>query len=474
MRNQRKCFVLLQAFLTKLVTNDFLGMNKHSILTQLVVLQAFTLVALGITGCTGCEGCRPVLEVDPQLLQEKIYDPTATEYEGLEQNVTLYIDHSTCVIDAVKNTNSVLTRLIPNLSVYTDELVLIKGSQLDEIQLEATDKTNKITEIWSILNNIRSDAPYAEIKDAVKKICSSNQQAILITDCEYFVNRQPSDAPYMSAGFKEWLQQGHSIHIVVEPYQEKYQGSMHDKKRFYFFFTNDRLQAPISNLIESELSDDGSYTKFKLTNSDIFVRREGEVVAKEDLTPTYESLNGFDYIAIEDDWNTIRKYVMKLDKYGAPMPEEEPVPLIKNYVFNDGNNYFIGDVEIIATNITSQYLASEDETITPNNINMSDGFMIDKNALKNNTLNVFLTDKIFNYLTDEYGGNLIRLDFVVTQAGLQNYDADMFSWQSLYDGTRAVCVSKSIDNVLRDVDIVPMSKDRRVIHTVFIKTEAYK
>jgi len=446
-------------------------MKKH------FILATFVLFA----------GCGPsCFDIDVKVLQEGIYEPAAAKYESLEQSVVLYIDHSTCVIDAVKNTNSVLTHLIPNLSVFTDELVLIKGSLLDEMQLKASSKTDKITEVWSILKGIREDVPYAEIKDAVKKICASNQQAVLVTDCEYFVDGRPSDAPYMSAGFKEWLQKGHSIHIVVEPYKEMYNNKLCDKKRFYFFFTDDRIKAPISDLILSELSDikdSGIFSTFKLTNSDIFVQSPKDDFVSEDLTFNAEYKAGFEFISIDDKWNVIQEYVMKLDKYGEPVQGEEPVPLIKNLSFNDGKNYRIEDVEIVATNITEQYLSADCEAaeslkldckeIEPNNTDMSEGFRLDKQALQSKKINVFLTDKIFNHLTDKYC-NLIRLDFTVTKAKIQNYDADMFSWQSLYDDTKAVCVAKSIENVLRDTEIIPMNKDRRIIHTVFIKTEAYK
>jgi hypothetical protein len=164
---------------------------------------------------------------------------------------------------------------------------------------------------------------------------------------------------------------------------------------------------------------------------------------------------------------------MKLDKYGNPLPEEKPVPLIKNLVFNDGENYIINNVEVVATNITSQYIALEDSTVIPSDIPIPDGFILDRQALQENRLEVMLTDKIFNYLTNPFGGNLIRLDFVVTHAELKSFDSSLFTWSSLFYNDSAICVSKSIDNALRDINVVPMSRDRKIIHTVFIKTEAY-
>jgi len=212
-----------------------------------------------------------------------------------------------------------------------------------------------------------------------------------------------------------------------------------------------------------------------MTNSDIFVQRNGKIV-ENDLTFTHKSLNGFDYIAIDDDWKTIREFVMKLNKYEEPIPDEEAVPLIKNLFLNDVNNYVINDVEIKATNITSQYLALEDSAVTPKSTDMSDGFRLDRDALKNNELKVFLTNRIFNHLTDNpYCEILIRLDFAITDAAIKPFDADMFTWKSMFVNDEAICVSKSIENALTDLEVVPhKAVDRRIIHTVFIKTVTYK
>jgi hypothetical protein len=449
-------------------------MNRH----LLFVVIAFA-AALGMVSCT------LMFEVDTQKLQEEIYDPTAVKYPVLEQSMVLYLDHSTCVINA--NLSSPVFRALKGqLGLYTDTLCLVKGRILEYVS--NTDKSPTSTDVFNIINEIRDDIPFADIGQAIGNICNGSSQAIFITDCEYFDRngRNQDGYPYLSGAFKDWIKKGYVIYVVTEPYQERYRGRTYDKKRFYFIFTDDKMQAPISGNMLNELQSllqNGVCKLFKITNSDIMAERKGEMV-ENDLTFTFESLNGFEYAAIDDDWNSIREFVMKLDKYGEPIPEEKPAPLIKNLVFNDGNNYFIDDMEVVATNITARYLSIDCDAadglkldctdLKPDDVDMSEGFMLDKDALRSRKLNVFLTDKVFNYLLpSEYGGNLIRLDFVVTKAGLQNYDSDMFLWKSLYEDADAICVATSIDNVLHDVGIVPMSKDRRVIHTVFIKTEAY-
>ena len=440
---------------------------------QLFLIIAIINVAIILVLFNGCKLTSP--DFDPNVIRDKIYEPTAVKYPTLEPHLVLYLDHSTCVIDA--NSNSpVFKALKGQLGLYTDTLCLIKGGNL--VYVPNAEKSATSTDVFNIINEIRDDIPYSDIGQAVNNICNGNSKAILITDCEYYdKNKRNQDgSPYLTAPFIKWLKKGYVIYIVTEPYQEKLNGKIFDKKRFYFLFTDDKMDAPSTHLFMDlqPLFEEGICQLFKLTNSDISVKPEGNLVSKE-ISSTCQSFNDFNYIAIDDDWSSIREFVMKLDEYGNPLPEEEPLPLIDNLIFNDGENYVITDVKIEATNITAQYLALEDSGITAKVIDMSQGFEIDQDALQKNKLTVFLTKKIFDYLTDEYGGNLIRLDFVVTGAKLKSYEEEVFMWQSVDRNTQqATCVAKSIENALYDMSVVPMTNNRRVIHTVFIKTEAYK
>ena len=438
----------------------------------ILTILAFT----ALTVFTSCNRCMS-FEVDTQQLQEKIYVPDETTFDILNPSVILYLDHSTCVIDARQN-SQVFNALRPQLGQYSDTLVMIKGIDFEKIAMNRSQN-----DVFAALQTIRHDIPFAHIQKALEQIVDGNQQAILITDCEYIEKVGNGILchdrnPYLSVPFKRWLKKGHAVYIVVEPYQERYQGRMYDKKRFYFLFTDDRIQAPISQMMLNEIQphlQSGLCMLFKMTNSDVFVQRNGEIV-ENDLTFTHQSLRGFDYIAIYDDWKSIRQFVMKLNKYEIPIPDEEPVPLIKNLFFNDGNNYLIKDMEIKATNITLQYLALEDSTVVSKVTDMSDGFRLDRDALKNNELKVFLTNRIFTHIADnQYCEILIRLDFAITDVEIKPFDADMFTWKSMFVNDEAICVSKSIENALQDFDVVPhKAVDRRIIHTVFIKTNTYK
>jgi hypothetical protein len=423
--------------------------------------------------------CKPSdFEVDTQKLNEKIYQPTAAKHHSLQQSTVLYLDHSTCVIDARRN-SVVFRKLLGQLSLYTDTLCLIKKDVLEKIP--NTDKTPTSTDVFNTINGIEDDIRYADIGKAVNEIGCSNAQSILITDFEYFdKNQRNQDGfPYLSGAFKNWLEKGHSIYIISEPYQEQLNGRTFDKKRFYVIFTDDLLNAPISNVIKTEIMDlvqNGVCTWFKLTNSDITVQSPKSDMVAKDLTYNVDYFDGFEYISIDDSWDAIREYVMKLDKYGEPLLGEKPEPLISNIMLNNGENYTVRDVQIIATNITSKYLALEDSTVSSNEINISDGFILDKDAFKSNKLNVMFTDKIFTdgYLADKFGGNLIRLDFVITKADLVDYDPEIFQWKSIWSPDTAICISKSIDNALHDVNVVPTCPSRKIIHTIFIKTESFE
>lgn len=448
-------------------------------MNKMYFLFATVLLAFLFNSCTKCR--HVYLEVDKQILQTKIYEPTAIKYQSLQQSTVLYLDHSTCVIDAVQN-SEVFKAVRPNLGQYCDTLRLIKSDSFESIPLNR--KENKVSEV---LETINTDISFADIRSAVFNICNDNQQAILISDCESYANGRFLDLePYMSEPLKEWLGKGHSIYIITEPYKEKYKGKVYDKKRFYIIFTDDNLQAPISNVVKAEIQnfiEDGVCTWFKMTNSDIGVESPKNDMINNNLTFNVDYLNGFELITLDDSWDAIREYVMKLDKYGEPVPQEKSEPLISNIILNNGENYKISDIQIVATNITTKYISKDTiaadnlgmdiSTINPTEINISDGFILDKEAFESNKLNVMLTDKIFtdgHLLDKNYGGNLIRLDFVITQIELNAMNPDDFEWQSLWSPNNAICVSKSIDNALRDVNVIPTAPNRRVIHTIFIKT----
>jgi hypothetical protein len=423
-------------------------------------------------------GCKQkTLEISFDEIKNTFEKSKTKKNEILSQKTILYLDHSTCVIDAVKN-SKVWGSVFPNFTQYSDELVLIKGSDFERIELDRNN--NKIE---TTLKRIDKDIPWADIDKAVKEIVNGNNQAILVSDFEAFddepgtlATKSKDLVPYLSPWLNIWLKKGFSIYIITEPFKETYNGKPLDKKRFYFIFTDDKLDAPISANVKNEIDNlikNATCQLFKMTNSDISVESPKSDMSSNDLDFSVEYGNVFDFVSFESDWNDIREYVMKLDKYGEPKPEEEKQPIIKNFKLNNGANYKIENIKVIATNITAD-LVDQKKRISGKDI--SEAFLVDEKALKNNLINIYLTDKIFtnDFITAEHGGNLIRLDFVIDQVSIQPYEKTIFEWVSLYKNQTAICVSKSIENTLMDVNVVPTNEKRRLIHTVFIKTACYK
>jgi len=432
---------------------------------------SFLLLLLFGYGCSR----PPELEISFDQIKTSFEKSKAMDKEVLGQKTVLYLDNSTCVIDAVNNSN-VWKAVFPNFTQYTDELVLLKGSELERTELERDE--NKVE---TALKRIDKDYPWADIDKAVQEIVKGNNQAILVSDFEAFdggtgtlTSKTRDLVPYLSPWLKIWMERGFSIYIITEPYKESYNGRLVDKKRFYFIFTDDKLEAPISANVQSQIDhliNNGTCQLFKMTNSDILVVSpdENEMISNE-LGFELTKGSGFDFISIEDSWDDIRTNVMKLDEYGEPVSGEKKQHFVKNFKLNHGVNYKVENIKVIATNITADFVALKKGK------DISAAFVVDENALKKNLINVYLSDKIFtdDFINAEHGGNLIRLDFVIDQVSVPLYDKTIFEWVSLYKNETAICISKSIENALTDLNVIPSNEKRKLIHTVFIKTSSYK
>ena len=429
------------------------------------------LLLFGNSGCKSSE-----LQISFDQIKTTFEKSNIEDEKILGQSTVLYLDHSTCVIEAVNNSD-VWRAVFPNFTQYTDELVLIKGSKFERTKLE---KDKNI--IGETLKRIDKDIPWADLDKAVLEIVNGNNQAILISDFEAFDSKDGNLAtktfdviPYLSKPFKTWLEKGFTLDIITEPYKESYKGKLANKKRFYFIFTDDKLEAPISANVQSQIDHlikNGTCQLFKLTNSDISVVSPKSDISANELDFSVEYGNGFDFISIENSWDDIREYVMKLDKYGEPIPGEDKQPFVKSFKLNHGIRYKVENIKVIDTNITADFVAEKKNV---KGMDISAAFIVGDKALQKNLINIYLTDKIFtaDFINADYGGNLIRLDFVIDQASILPYDKTIFDWASLYKNEAAICVSKSIENVLRDVNIIPSNEKRRLIHTVFIRTASY-
>jgi hypothetical protein len=54
-------------------------------------------------------------------------------------------------------------------------------------------------------------------------------------------------------------------------------------------------------------------------------------------------------------------------------------------------------------------------------------------------------------------------------------DESVFQWKSLArenQGKNAICVSLSIDNAMRDINVKPSANNRKHLYSIFIQTES--
>ena len=397
----------------------------------------------------------------------------------LESSTVLYIDASTVFLDAKES--PIFNDMKSQFYQYIGTLVFIKGNQFDTIECNRQKQT-----IFNALQNMNSDYDHADIQRAVENICDGNRQGMIISDFEFWKNGLHDNDGYLSEPFKKWLAKGYQIDILTEPYLEK----RNLKKRFYMFFTNPYDKAPITNTMIEQVKkykvdtnpDVGQCSLFTIRNSDIYIKRvRKELSSSNEIDIKSDTINSqCELVTTEASWPDIKKFLMKLDKHDKVIEEETPIPIVDGLRLFNGKNYSVNKITIRATNITKWYLSKQenDDKYNENPLDISDAFEVLMND--KNEISIFLNKNIFSnkhlyHNKEEFDGNLIRIDLIVDNSSVNKYDKTVFQWNSVQKGKQteqiAICVSLSLDNVLKDIDIVP---DGDTLYTIYIQTPSFK
>jgi hypothetical protein len=320
------------------------------------------------------------------------------------------------------------------------------------------------------LNNLQ-EVSYANIAGAINTICDSDKQSILITDGEYWTSPEGerTDLPYMKESFKKWLLKGYVVHVLVEEYKEQFNNKLNDKKRFYFFFTDDRLENNVFNEI-SKATNFNSFniTFFKLSNSDLNIKRSKDLI-NEDLGFEVDTLNSYDLVDIENSWEDIFTFVLNAkDDNGEEM--ENGKPFVKNLKLNSKKleNFDVSQIDVKAYLITD-LLSTEKKG--NKKIDISEGFKIDNRKFKKEgSISINLTGKLNEKLfTDQQ--NILQIDIILKSVSNSPFKSNLFSWTSLSKPHNInISVSESIKQTLDDADMNPMKLNKGVVHRIFIKT----
>jgi hypothetical protein len=402
------------------------------------------------------------IEIDNQKL-EKIYRSDVSHSKILNKDIDLYVDYSTCVIDAVKN-SPYFKSLRPKITGESPTLYAIKGPLIEAVSSDMDTVNQKLTNLTEI--------PYANIVGAIDKISNSDGQSILITDGEYWTNPEGerTDLPYMRESLEKWLNRGYVVQIVIEDYKESYKGKSIDKKRFYFFFTDDKLENNIYDIaLKAQGGNSTDLHHFKMTNSDIQVFQSATV--DDNLQFDVDTTQNYDIVDISSPWSDIEEYVLNAnDDQGNALKNGNP--FLKNIKVNSKKieNYNINQTEIKAYNITDFYLEEKNAKINE----ISEGFKIDEKLLKEkNIISIRITDKLLSNLKSDKE-NLLRLDIILKEANNKPIDEKWFTWRSLSKpNVDNVSVFESIKQTFDNPAINAQNRNKGIIHTIFIKTLEY-
>lgn len=411
-------------------------------------------------------------------------DAPATDV--LTDEVDLYIDYSTCVAEA---RNSAFYRTVHPVIVDSNpNYYSIKGKKI-------TFETNNRQMVYQLLNTVQ-EVNFAEIKGAIDSIVHHNRHAVLITDGEYFMQngvRDNLNNPYIADEFRVWLRRGFDIYIYCEPYLEN---NRFNKYRYYFFFTDDRVENNIRDRFDRSMPAQNDVKMFHLSGKRPAVVRSAEYpVINVSLSPnTMLQLNGprYDLQEYYTQWNKIYKYLLDnaYSEKGEPLENGDYV-VRGLFVDNSNANAFkVSDIEVKTYNIGDdfeQYQIAvinaeeneEEETVLPKAGSPRDLklFMFDRATFEKTGEIVLLLDKENRYegLTSN---NLLKVDIVankVEENFTQNNEInDRFQWQSIA-GSQAgqfnTSLYESIRQVLLDPAMNPTNIDgSKTIYTIYMST----
>jgi len=402
-----------------------------------------------------------------------------TRKQQLSENVDLFVDYSTCLSQNETAKSAFYGSIHPKIIACYPSYWSIKG---EDIKKESGD-------VYTLLNSI-VEVNYADLKRTVEKIVQGKNQAILITDGEYYkVNSTGSNFnnPYLSESFTKWLKAGHDIYIYSEPYTES---NNFNKFRYYFLFTD----RDIENNIYYKLSKDVTLglvklTKLSSTDFRIFTKYEGVTQPMVNqvlsLNPiSYFSENSFEFQEYQIEWSDVVEYIQyATDKNTGEQMGGGDYILRGVFVDTKSLKYFtIEDIEVKAYNAYDAFRSFEDTFYFPKTDNLKEIkelFTLDKEAFKENGEVVLKIHKNFigvglnNKNEEPQKENLIKVDIVISQAkdnfNEKKEDFNVFKFNSI-DGNQNESIYQSIKNTLEDESINPKKVNKGILYTIYIKT----
>lgn len=446
------------------------------------ILSSRCMVVAAVGLCFAVSGCKETTPPDTKYLSDFNNINFIQTADLLEENdLSLYVDYSTCI--ALGQHSPFYQKLIPAFVDATKHYYSIKGDTITkEIPSNTHDRLLSIQEV-----------NYADLKTAAEQIAHGNTEGVLLTDGEYYkptiAGPNPNN-PYMASAFKTWMEKGHDIFIISEPYIEHYNGVDYNKKRFYFLFTDTRLKNNIYQRIvdTGQLESFPNVQLFHLSADHPTLAAKGtSFTTNPTLAAAIQPYGNYEIQEWTVDWKVISNYIMGAvdPDTGKPLPNGDFIMKDLKVNRNSFGGYKIKNVDVVVSDLNfayqDYYMArknggkvgplSEPLPKCPNFI------LFDKNEFKRHGV-VSLYFDINNFNNDflKYGKpfNYFKIDLYIseTENVFSNY-ASMFTFDRLGSpGNHNVSVVSSVEQCLADEDLQNKMK-KSPFYTVYVKSNKY-
>ena len=423
-----------------------------------------------------------------------------------EGNLALYVDYSTCIADAMKpnSMSRFYMDVVPSLTNAAKQYFSIKGANIVE---------EPNPDVYTLLKSV-VEVNYADLRSAAEMIANGNTEAILLTDGEYYeqsIAKSHVNDPYLAPAFEKWLTRGHDIYVFSEPYVEVNRGRQFNKKRFYFLFTDSRLQDNIFSKIEKNVKIE-SYPDvryYHLTANNPSLQINSETAKFNDCATPNELLmcrpDAHGNYEIEDwsnmDWKSIQNFIFYAcdQTTGEALPDGDVVitglALDKNF---QGGCYRIEDIDLKVYGINqaykdfvnNQYDPNTGEQLSPEvvaqnhplTLTHAQNFMkLDKQEFADHGLiNIYFDPQMFDptilYDGDPY--SYFKLDILVKDYS-NNFShnplaEEIFTFDSIdMPGQNNISIVESIKQTVSKPAVSNMVKGK-TIYSIYVRTNKYK
>lgn len=398
-----------------------------------------------------------------------------------ENRLSLYVDYSTCC--AMGQHSQFFKDVSASLVNRATEYYSIKGATIAK---EAGD-------VYTLLRNIQ-EVNYAELKQAANRMANGDEEAVLLTDGEYYtpsIAKGHDNDPYLANAFKTWILKGHDVYIISEPYIEPNNGRTYHKKRFYILFTDDRLPNNIHQRIlrTVDLTEYPEVDEFHIAASHPQLIGTGNNCSTQNDILQSKS-KGYGTFEIQDwcgcDWETIEENLVNAvdENTGEPLPSGAVIIEmgldknsfgcyrinklgIKVYDINQEYNDFYTSVENGAKVVHQNYQLTEFDSL----------MLIDEEELnKHSKINIHFNPTWFNpsgLIGKPY--NYFKIDITVQEVKeIFSSHEDKFTFESIcLPGSKNISVASSIKQCLANEDVIKKMRGQ-TIYTIYVKSEQNK